>query len=222
MNSKMVFYKQRNITRVLLILICPILLSGADLSPQKVIQNVEKKLQSKKAIRVVFEEKYIWKLTGESHVLAGELIMSGENQFRVTTEDQIIISNGINLWTYSKPSNRVLIDLLNESEDALLPHQIFFQYTEEYNVRSAGDEEIHNTHCIILEFTSSTGDDFIPKVRVWIDQDEWLPKKVEQEDLNGNVTQYSLNTVELISEIDSDIFEFLIPKDADVIEMQAK
>jgi len=193
---------------------------GRDVSPKKVIRNFEKKLNSAKTVRVDFQETYIWELTGEEQSLRGELLLEGENRFRVTTEDQVIVSDGETLWTYSKPSHRVLVDRLATSDDALLPRRVLFRYTQDYHVRMGGEEEILGRPCYVLIFTAETGDVFVPQVRVWIDKKEWIPRKVEQTDLNENRTIYLLYEVRLNVPLDEKIFRFTIPDGAEVIDMR--
>lgn len=193
---------------------------GGEILPEKVIRNVEEKLASAKTVRVIFEETYIWKLTGEEHALEGELLLEGENRFRIMTEDQIIVSDGETLWTYSKPSHRVIIDKLASSENTLLPRQILFRYRKDYEVRIVGEEGVFEDFCYVLELTAETGDVFIPKVKVWIDKREWIPRKVEQTDLNGNRTVYLLNEVQLGVLLDEKTFQFNIPENAEVIDLK--
>jgi len=198
----------------------PVFLFGANISPKKVIQNVEKKLTSAKTAKVKFQETYIWKLTGEKQSLKGELFLKGEDQFRITTEDQIIVSDGKFLWTYSKPSNRVLIDKLSNSKDTLLPRQILFQYTRDYTARMGGEEKILGKPCYLLVFEAGTGDVFIPRVKVWVDKKEWVPRKVEQTDLNENRTIYLLREIEVGIPLNKDMFKFVIPEGAEVIDLR--
>ena len=195
-------------------------LFGNDISPKKIIQNVEKRLTSAKTIGVDFQETYVWKLTGEEQSLRGVLLLEGETRFRVTTEDQVIVSDGETLWTYSKPSHRVLVDKLVTSDDTLLPRQILFRYTKDYGVRIMGEEAVSGKPCYVLVFTAETGDVFIPRVHVWIDKEEWVPRKVEQTDLNENRTIYLIHDVHLGVPLDEKIFQFTIPEGAEVIDMK--
>jgi len=61
----------------LMIFIVPSILFSSDLTPEKIIQNMKSALESAKTLTIDFEEKYIWKLTGEESILKGRLIMEG-------------------------------------------------------------------------------------------------------------------------------------------------
>ena len=206
--------------KFIIFVLFPACVFGADISPKKIIHNVEAKLASAETAKAKFEETYIWKLTGEKQSLKGELFLKGEDQFRIITEDQIIVSDGKSLWTYSKPSNRVLIDKLSNSKDALLPRQILFQYTRDYTAQISGEEKIFGEPCYLLIFEASTGDIFIPKIKVWVDKKAWLPRKVEQIDLNGNKTIYLLRKIEVGVALNKDLFRFAVPKGTEVIDLR--
>lgn len=202
------------------IMVCVSTGTALGISPKKVIENVENALTSSGTVRLDFQETYIWKLTGEEQSLQGELLLTDKDRFRVTTEDQIIVSDGRVLWTYSKPSHRVLIDNLSSSENAILPRQILFQYTQDYQSRVVGESLCNGKTCLELLFTSDTGDTFIPRIRVWVDSKAWIPVRVEQTDLNENQTVYLLENVQIDTPIDEEMFRFTIPDDAEVIDMR--
>ena len=106
---------------VFILMLTALLSFAGDISPKKIIDKVQGTLSAAGSIRVHFTDTFLWKLTGQKQSLSGELIMDNNDRFHITTEDQIIVSDGKTLWTYSKPSNRVLIDKLDTSDDALLP-----------------------------------------------------------------------------------------------------
>lgn len=204
----------------MIVFLFPFLLIGKETDPAKIIQNVEKKLNSAKSVQFEFKQTYIWELTGEEQTIEGELLLQGDDQFYIMTEDQVIVADGTTLWTYSKPSQRVLVDRLNNSDNTLLPRQILLQYTEEYTPRTIGEEVITGQEFVIIQFLSENRDVFFPEVRVWIEQDSWIPRKIEQTDINDNRTIYNLDSVEFDLQVDIDFFQFVIPEGVEVIDMR--
>lgn len=195
-------------------------LFGSDITSKKIIQNVKDTMTSAKTLMIDFEEQYIWKLTDEKTFLKGQLTMEGEDRFRVTTEDQIIVSDGEMVWTYSIPSNRVLIDQLEKTMETLLPKRIFVHYTKDYTSRLLGEESVLSTDCYVVELCSEKSDEFISQVKVWIDKKKWVPKQIEQIDIMGNITRYLIHEIKMGIQIDKMLFSFEIPDDAEVIEMR--
>jgi len=198
----------------------PIALLSQDPQASKIIQNMEKVVNDVKTLHVVFEETYEWKLTGETSSIKGELFMQGQSRFKVTTEDQVIVSDGDTLWTYSIPSNRVLVDLVTHSNNALLPNQLLIQYTRDATARLLGEEAISGTSCHKLLFIANQEYAAFPETTVWIDKQKSLPRKIEQKDLNGNRTIYSIQQIDRDTPVPAGLFRFKIPENAEIIRMQ--
>jgi len=186
---------------------------------EDLVSKVEKSVREAKTIEIDFEEWFLWKMTDEENVLKGKLLMSGDEKFRIETEDQILISNGETLWTYNKPANRVLVDRLAETDEALLPRQLLLRYTEGYMVQKLPDESVYGKSCKVLLFMNKEGESYYTRWQVWIDPETHFPAKLMQEDLNGNQNIYFLKSVKAGIALDPHLFQFAIPEDAEVIEM---
>lgn len=198
-------------------LILPALLSA--ITPDKIMDDVEKKMNSKKTIHIQFQQSYVWELTGETSSIEGDLKLDGEEKFRITTPDQVIVSNGKKMWTYSIEANRVLVDQIGASSDALLPKQIFFHYRNDY-LQTMGEDEIVEGHtCYVVRFSSQSGDEYFPQIRIWVDKDESVPRQIEQTDINDNRTIYTFKQILFDVSLPKDTFNFTPPGTAEVIEL---
>jgi outer membrane lipoprotein-sorting protein len=195
-------------------------LFGAGFSSQEIIQKVEQTLSVQKTIKAQFEELYIWKMTGEQQTIKGDFTLCGESQFRITTDDQIIVSDGKTLWTYSKPTNRVIVDKMENAENDWLPQKLFLKTRKEYRNRLSGEETIRDRKYYVIEFNAEKDDLYVTQIKVWIDQETWIPHKIEQTDISGNRTIYTLNDVQTGQPIENKAFEFQIPEGAEIIDLQ--
>jgi chaperone LolA len=193
---------------------------GAEISSQEIIQKVEQKLSEQKTIKAHFEELYLWKLTGEKQSITGEFVLKGENQFRITTEDQVIVSDGKTLWTYNKPSRRVLVDKLEKSDNEWLPQKLFMKTQKEYRHRMAGEESIQGKNCYLVEFSAEKEDRYITKMKVWVEKETWIPVKIEQTDISKNRTIYSLSQIQTGQPVEDSVFQFKPPEDSEIIDLQ--
>ncbi|MBN1779755.1 outer membrane lipoprotein carrier protein LolA [bacterium] len=212
--------KNSRILPIVLIMLGTLLPRAADGGDaEKLVEQVEKAVKAAKTLEIVFQEKYVWEMTGEENMIEGSLVMSGDDRFRVETEDQILVSDGTTLWTYSKPAHRVLIDRLAETDEALLPRQLLLQYTQGHVPRKLQPEKIDGVTCEVLLFTDSEGRSFFKKWQVWIDPGTSLPKRLLQEDLNGNQNIYEIKSIRTGIDIGKDVFHFEIPEGAEVIDM---
>jgi len=208
------------IVAVLCIITFPRLSSGADLTPQEIIEKVEQTFYKQKSLYAVFQETYIWGLTGEEQTVKGELLLEGDKKFFISTGDQIIVSDGTILKTYNQVENQVLIDRLETTEDDLLPSRILFKYKQQYDSRLLGEEAIQGEKCYEILFTPSEGDLFYNEVHVWVDAQRWIPRKIEQKSIDGNTTVYLLTEIKLGVEVQNSDFTLDAPENAEIIDMR--
>jgi outer membrane lipoprotein-sorting protein len=201
-------------------LLVPVVLRGADPTSQDVIRNVERMLDEKKTVKAKFEELYVWKLTGERQSLRGEFLLSGTAKFRIATDDQVIVSDGATLWTYSKPANRVLVDKVEGAESDWLPQKLFLQTQKAYRHRLAGRETVEGKPCLVVEFHSPDGDVFITGMKVWVEEGAWIPRKIEQTDIGKNKTVYTLIDVQTGVLIEDSAFKPVQPDGAEIIDLR--
>lgn len=188
-------------------------------SSDEILDRVAEKLKSMGSLRAKFEETYFWKLTGEKQSIQGSFLLKGENLFRIQIPDQEIVSDGKKLWTYQKPTHRVVVDQLESSENTWLPQKLFLQTRKEYRHRVVGEETIRGKKCYVVEFVGDREDLYITRMKVWIDQETWIPQKIEQTDVNKNRIVYVLSEIELGVPVDDGAFQFRIPEGAEIIDL---
>ena len=193
---------------------------GAAIGSQEIIRNVEQKLTEKQTVTARFEELYVWKLTGEKQTIKGEFDLKGESRFRITTEDQLIVSDGKTLWTYSKPAGRVLVDRIENAENDWLPQKLFLKTRKEFRHRLSGEETLQGRKCYVIDFDAEKEDSYITKMKVWVDAESWLPGKIEQIDISRNKTVYTLSDIKTGMELEDSLFEFKPPENAEIIDLR--
>lgn len=208
--------------KYIFVLLLPYVLFAKAPSSDQIVHKMRKQFETSDVEKISFTEVYKWNMTGEEASVHGKLWLKGEDHFYVETDDQIIVSNGKTLWTYSKSANRVLIDNLSTAEGTILPNQILLQYTKQYKGMVLGEEVINDRSCYLIEFTPKETTGYIANVRMWIDKDVWLPKQFEQTDLQGNQTVFQDLNVELNSKVQNDLFQFTLKDDMTVLDMRPK
>jgi outer membrane lipoprotein carrier protein len=193
---------------------------GAAIESQEIIRNVEQKLTEKQTVTARFEELYVWKLTGEKQSIKGEFSLKGESRFRITTDDQLIVSDGKTLWTYSKPAGRVLIDKIENAENDWLPQKLFLKTGKEFRHRLSGEETLQGRKYYVVDFDAEKEDSYITKMKVWVDEETWLPGKIEQTDISRNKTIYTLSEIKTGQELEDSSFEFKPPEGVEIIDLR--
>jgi outer membrane lipoprotein-sorting protein len=101
-----------------------------------------------------------------------------------------------------------------------LPQKLFLKTRKEYRNRLSGEETLRDRQYYVIEFNAEKDDLYVTQIKVWIDQETWIPHKIEQTDISRNRTIYTLNNVQTGQPIENKSFEFQIPEGAEIIDLQ--
>ena len=195
-------------------------LAKKKITADKILQKVHQKVESIKTLEADFEETFHWVMIDETQTFSGKLYIGEGDEFRLQTAEQVIVSDGTTLWTYDAGKKQVLIDNVSKSGNDLLPRRLLLKFQKNYQAKLIKEELIDKKMCYVLELISESEDVFIPKMTVWIDEQTWLTKKLQYEDVNQNITTYRLKRIKINGRIRKDIFQYKIPSDVQVIDMR--
>jgi len=184
---------------VLLFFLLPVFLFASSKNDAKaIIKKVLKKYDENKNIKVDFLQTFHWKLTENISEQKGTIWLEGKEKFKIESEDQTIVSDGTTVWIYSNANNQVLIDKVANAEDINLPRDILLNFSD----------------------TSRMDDQFIKQIKIWIETKKMILVKIEQTDLNKNVSSYLLSNFKTNVPISANFFKYEIPDTVEVIDMR--
>lgn len=203
------------------VIACLAILAGEGLAQnaKDIVKNVRKKYEKLASFEADFVQTSVWALAGEEQKEGGRLALGEKNKYRIETDTQLIISDGNRVWTYSKERNQVILDLLTKSKEHQLPKDILLKYTENSRVELLGESVIGGTPCFELKFTPKDEDAFIMSTKLWVDKNKLVTLRIEQEDINENITRYDLEKIKMNPPLENALFSFTIPADAEVIDL---
>lgn len=205
---------------IILLFLRNLLLAFPGESAESIIKKVQGNFKKIDRIKLNFRQTFKWKLTGSEQRIDGVIYLKGMSNFRIETEDQIIISNGSLLWTYSIPNQQVIMDNVRRSSETLLPSDFLFQFPEDYNAFILLINEDEGKREYVLKLTPKSGDKFIKSIKIWIDGSSWIPGRLEYTDINGNDTIYDILRIELDPSFDGSIFTFSPPEGIEIIDIR--
>ena len=154
----------QTIAYLIIISICHHTLSlfALDNKADEIIRKVKAKYDDFKTFYAEFDQTSYWKLADNVQEGHGKIWLKDKDKFRIETQDQIIVSDGKTIWTFSQFNNQVIIHKVEKSgEEIRLPNDIFFKYSEDYIPVYLKDEKINNKDCFVLELRAKTKDIFI-------------------------------------------------------------
>jgi len=211
-----------NIFRILVVCVTLFGFWGSSfaISPKDIIKKVKEKYAGLTSLQAEFEQTFVWELAGESQTINGVIYLTQGNSYRVETDNQAVITDGKTVWTYSKESSHVIIDLLNKADENQLPKDLLFQYSEDYKPSIISEKKVDGVKIYVLDLQPKDKDSFITSMKIWVDSKTWFTTKIEQIDINNNINTYSVKNIRDDIELAEDLFKFEIPENTEIVDLR--
>jgi len=186
----------------------------------EIIEKVRDKYKDLTSLKAEFTQTFVWELAGETQSVKGTLYVKGDKHYRIETEDQLVVTDGATVWTFSKKGEQVIIDLIDNSSGGQLPKDLLFQYAKDYKAKFLAEEKVdgHDTYALALE--PKEEDALLHSMKIWVDKDDWFTRKIEQVDINENINTYTIKKIEENPELDASLFKFEIPEAVEVVDLR--
>jgi outer membrane lipoprotein carrier protein len=200
-------------------LFLPIIVAAQE-KAEDLVNKIRQTYEKLESLKGEFEQQYTWSLAGETQVLNGTLYLKKGDRYRVETPNQMIITDGKTVWTYSPDKKLVYLDNLQKSRDNPLPRDLIIKYTRDFKPKLLRSEKVGEADCYVLSLTPRDDNSFIRSVTAWIDKSTWLAARIEQTDISDNKTVYLLKNVQRNAPLADALFTFNIPAEAEVVDMR--
>lgn len=214
----------RNIHRMLLLLIGTLIfvdIASADTDVNKVIKKMREKYKNAKTLFIDFKEISRFSLTGTQTEVSASLYIEDMNQFRLESEDQIVVSNGETFWRYNKIENQVLIDYAKKGDQEILVNDILSDKTENYYTQLIQEYKEDGKKLYVIKLTPKPdSDSFFQEIKVWVVDKSWAIKKIIYTDYNENETEFQIEKIELNKELPLTMFTFEAPEGSEVVDVR--
>ena len=214
--------KYKTLKLLLPICVLPVISLAQDknTTAKQLISNVQKKLENIKLIEAEFIQTFYWSLAEEKEENLGKIYIGKNDEFRIETPHQLVVSDGKSVWTVSLVEKQVIIDFLDPTESNYLPQHLFANYHKDFDIELAGMENVDQWQCYHIVMKSRTPDIFIQKIDIWIDKIEWLTRKLSYFDANENTTSYIIKKIRLLDTSNNTLFRYMPGDSSEVIDLR--
>jgi outer membrane lipoprotein carrier protein len=203
-----------------ILLFAPLSMLFASQKAEDVLDKVRKRYDAVTDAELQFTEKVRFPMTKIEQQLSGTLYIKKNNKYRVEMDDQVIVTDGQTVWSYSASNNQVVIDRFKEDEQSLTPEKILVGAPENFTATVVGQEKIGAYETTILKLVPKDNQSFIHSLRLWVDEKEWMIRQVEIIDVSEKQTTYAVLQVHTNTGLQDSRFEYRIPKGADVVDLR--
>ncbi len=192
---------------------------AAAVSAKKILKKVEGEYKSLKDFTADFTQSVHLDSTDSGYTEAGHLWVKKPARFRLELPHQTIVSDGETLWTYVPRNRQVLVDQADTSGGAARPDQLFLTYFKNAEAELIRSEKAVGHDCYLLHLEPQEKTD-ISCLRVWVDKETWLARRIVMTDLEGMVTDYQFTDVQMNPGLADSVFVFRPPPEVEVIDLR--
>lgn len=179
-----------------------------------VLDRLRARYESLDALSAQFTQRI-----GEA-TMEGTLVLRGD-AYRIETDDQTLVTDGITSWVYSKTDRQVLVNDAIADETAFSPADFFAHYPDRFDVQVSGQETIGGERYDRLRLTPRNDDAFLEEVTLFVRGSDTLPTRVRIVDGNGTTVVFDLRGVEVNPRLADDAFRFVPPPGAEVVDLRS-
>lgn len=199
--------------------------AGAIDGPE-VIERVQKQFDKLRTLSARFEKRHFWKLVDQTQSVKGHLHVEKPNRFRLESEIRTVVTDGKTAWSYDPQNEQVLLNDYVAVEDDRSYEKLLFDlvllggYEDRFTPTYVSEEKVRGKRCHVVDLRSKDQGAYIETVRLWIDRKEWLVRRVEYQNINGDVTTYELDQLKRNKKLKEGVFRFVAPEGVEVVDLR--
>lgn len=183
------------------------LFGQSDAQSQKILKGVSARYKSYTSLSASFTLNILDQKSKKQEKQSGSILLKGD-QFRLSMNDQIIISDGKTTWTYLKESNEVQISENVTDENAITPANIFTMYEKGFKSKYNGEKSVNGKTQQIIELVPEDTKKSFFKVQLQIDKAGQYVSEAKVFDKSGNIYTYTIQKFTPNATVSADQFTF--------------
>ena len=188
------------------------------LTGEEIIAKTKQSFAKYKSFSARFEKHFYWALLDNRQASQkGRIFTLRPDRFRVELENgDKIVADGQAIWSYSGHNGQVVIN--SYDGNFRTPWEILINYTDQYRPMAVSQADLDGTPCYELSLEPTKSGSRMAKMKVWIHKKKWHLLKVEQVDVNENVTTYILDEHKTNKKLDDALFRYEPSEGVEVID----
>lgn len=128
-------------------------------------------------------------------VKKGSLLLKS-NKYKITFPDQLLMSDGNNVWSYVKENEEVELTSARKSADAFEPSTMFTFYQKGYKYVQEPDQKLNAIIYQVIDLVPTANNSNYFKIRMYIDKKSTSLFKVEVFSKDASRLTYTLQKVQ--------------------------
>jgi outer membrane lipoprotein-sorting protein len=188
------------------------------------LERVESEIETAYAglagLSMEFEQVNSWSdLPEAGEASRGVLWAAGGGRLRMQYSEppgHLLVSDGARVWVYVPENKQAVVDSVGGGERTALADMIM-NFLAAGRASLAGREDVRGRRCYLIEVVEVSDPPGLESVKIWVDPETWLARRLELEDVNGNVTSFTFWHVKKLKRVDEKLFTFSAPPGVEVV-----
>ena len=151
---------------------------------------------------------------------SGILKMKKPKHYRIESEHQTIVTDGVTVWAYSAANHQVIVDNYKENSNSISPEQFMINLPANYYASLMGYEKQSPGKVILLKLVPKDDRSFVKSVKLSVEENGWMVRKIVILDVNETETTYTVKDIKLNTNIKEKTFTFETPAGAEVVDLR--
>jgi chaperone LolA len=184
---------------------------------QEIIKNVQSKYSSITDATANYSQSVQYS-SGKSSSSSGIIYIQKEDKYRIETKNDVIVTDGVTSWAYSKKKNQVIIDNYKDNGNTFSPNKFLFSYPVNFYSDLDGDENVGGNDCYLLKLTPRKKGS-IKEAKICVDKNSNLIRKIVITTSESTST-YILKKITLDSGVSNSKFSFSPPDGVEIVDLR--
>ncbi|MBI1805443.1 MAG: outer membrane lipoprotein chaperone LolA [Ignavibacteria bacterium] len=185
-----------------------------------IISKLQRKYDSIRDVSITFRQDVQFGVTKAEQSFSGKLLMKKGNRYRIEMDQQTIVTDGKSVWSFNKPNNQVLIDNFKENPASFSPDKVLVNVPNNYSSTVIGKERLGSQEATVLKLIPKNPTSSLKWMKVWVDTDELLMKKIQMLETSDNLMTYVVTDIKLNPGLADSQFQFEPPTGVEVIDLR--
>ncbi|MFA6469270.1 MAG: outer membrane lipoprotein carrier protein LolA [Bacteroidota bacterium] len=193
--------------------------SGQQLAPGEILARINNRYAQMNDVSASFSHSVQLRFKKNARQQAGSIKIKKGNKYRLETEQQTIVTDGVTVWMYTPATKQVLVDRFRANRQPYSPDKFLRGLPKDFIPISA-DTAGNLVMLSIRPSDKNTSMANIVSMNVWASDDNWTVEKIEVKEKNGTITTIQLTNLLFNTGLGEENFHFEITGDMHVVDMK--
>ena len=181
---------------------------------EKIVAEIQQLFKNRQNFEADFEQKFFNSTGDNTMTLKGKYSQAEGGKFRISLENNEIISDGVNVWNVDKRMQRVVISNAEDRTNSFSLETIINVVPSKCKINLL--KNTNENYQLELTPVENLG---FEKVDLSVSRD-YLIKSVSIKDYNGNVIKFDLNNYNFTSMQESSKFNYVPTEGIEIIDLR--